>query len=1366
MIKNLLSAFAFVILGTSLSFAQPMSGTYTINPALPAGGGNYQSFNAVATQLNIFGVVGAVTVNVEPGLYTDTLFLGNVIGTTPLNTITFQRKPGATAAVTLTSASNTITTSTIRLIDTKYITFRNLTVEGTGASYQRLVILDGTLANVAFRNCTFNGKLGASGSTSWTHIYASGSNVIGAGLTVDSCQMNNGSIPLYLVGSSTLRTTNVTVTNNNFNDYSYYGVYATYTDNLFVRKNNFTTTSTSTSYTIYSTNATGSAANRAEILNNNIDVTASSTFYGVYLSYFNSALNPSLIANNFFHNKSTGSTSIRYGVYLTACNGVDVLHNTIKINDGSTTTSRAIYLTSATPTGYTPGNYRICNNIIINNSTSTSATAGNLYYATSTAWAYVTQISNNIYQAANATFPFYNGSSFTDYPSWKTATNDTNSYVGDPQFVSATDLHVVGVLAHDKGLNFASVTTDFDGDARPLAPTNTVEIGADEFVLAACPRPAALTILSNDTNNVTAEWVSGPLSTSWVLEYGPEGFIPGTGTKVGVSTNPATVTGLTKNQFYEMYVYAVCGTDTSDAEGPTSFHSYDQGIYYEVDNTCLPGGFKDISLTGIQNPLLSDATTGFSLPFPLLLQGQKVDKITISNNGVVLFNTVSGTVSPFNGNTINTTALPGAYLFWDDLEDAGGMVYWEAIGTAPNRQFIIQYSKKHDAFTSGTPYSFQMIFEETTMNIYYVYNNVVVGSTTYDYGGSATVGLVSPGGARFPLSYINQSYLTNNQCVRFRHTSCSSINSLAIDYVNPDNLQLSWQAGASGAANGYEIIYDTAGFDLNTSGTSLTTTDLFVIIPNLQEKTTYDFYVRALCSGTQKGEWTKVTVTTLSFCSTPDNIALGVAVDSLMTSWAHTATPGYPLTGFELAYGWRDYDNANGFSTRKLKGPVYTDTTYDVNFVGGGIYDFYIRAVCGTNSSTFVGPFPFKMPLTNDNICDAETLLVNDSTYHFNNTGATVESGEAAIAPPLTGARRTDGWANTAIARTTWFQFTAPASGSVRIDATERLYNGQAAVYSGDCNFSSLVLIGANDDDVDGDSFMPNFTLCGLVPNQDYYLMFDGFTTLVGNYSIKIRELDLSAGVPNGAMVACEGSMVNLFDGLSNSEKGGDWSDQNNSFVLVNDSIFNTSNILAGNYLFNYGIVDGCASDTAEVMVTVFNKNKAGQGQMVTICKNESFNLFQGLTGNVDLNGTWISSNNDTIESGFIKLRQIPVPGSYIFTYDVDNGVCPKESSTVQVVVQSNCDALSIDELSSSNIRVYPNPTKDYFTIQADKGISLDNMEFDIYDAQGKLLNIKAEKTGVSAFSFDVRELPNGLYLLRVIAADGAVLYHSSVSKN
>lgn len=76
---------------------------------------------------------------------------------------------------------------------------------------------------------------------------------------------------------------------------------------------------------------------------------------------------------------------------------------------------------------------------------------------------------------------------------------------------------------------------------------------------ATCGAPSQVAAQVNMTS-ATITWVEGGASTDWTLEYGPAGFTQGQGTTVNVSGTPsASLTGLTANTTYDVYVQTDCG---------------------------------------------------------------------------------------------------------------------------------------------------------------------------------------------------------------------------------------------------------------------------------------------------------------------------------------------------------------------------------------------------------------------------------------------------------------------------------------------------------------------------------------------------------------------------------------------------------------------------------------------------------------------------------------------------------------------------------------------------------------------------------------------------------------------------------------
>jgi hypothetical protein len=123
-----------------------MSGTFTIGGTAP----DYPSFAAAITDLNLNGVCGPVVYNVRSGVYTEQVSINAVAGTSATNTITFQSETGNKNDVRLTFAATTTTMHTLMLNGAKWVRIRNMTIEGTGATYARPVTIQGASTDNIF----------------------------------------------------------------------------------------------------------------------------------------------------------------------------------------------------------------------------------------------------------------------------------------------------------------------------------------------------------------------------------------------------------------------------------------------------------------------------------------------------------------------------------------------------------------------------------------------------------------------------------------------------------------------------------------------------------------------------------------------------------------------------------------------------------------------------------------------------------------------------------------------------------------------------------------------------------------------------------------------------------------------------------------------------------------------------------------------------------------------------------------------------------------------------------------------------------------------------------------------------------------
>ena len=784
-----------------------------------------------------------------------------------------------------------------------------------------------------------------------------------------------------------------------------------------------------------------------------------------------------------------------------------------------------------------------------------------------------------------------------------------------------------------------------------------------------CPSPSNLAVTSSDLISASFSWTPNGLETQWELEYGAPGFTPGTGTIIPAGPTPVgTILGLSPNTFFEVYVRAICTPtiDISNYHGPVAFNTFNQALYMDYDNSCPSAGFIDISSTGLDLVLTDDSETPIDpLPFPILFQGILMNNMTIGNNGGLQLGSTTAQIG-YGG---IFTSLPNGTMFpWgDDLDSETGNVYIETIGASPNQTLIIQWDNICNFPGSiGAPtVSFQIQIQESG-DIYYVYNDAVFGGTnsTDDYGANADIGISGPN-QDITVSTNDPTYLTNNSCARFYYTNCPSPSNFTVTYTTATEAGITWSAGLAGETN-WTITYGLAGFDPTTSGTTVTSSIPALVLPGLDDITEYDVYIYADCNpGVLQSVGAIGSFATQPNCADITGLNVLTATDSIFSSWNFVENTGFPSTSFDIEYGNSGYTQGSG--TLINADNNFTDTTTDISFLSGALYDVYVQSICGNDSSNFVGPFTVTMPLNNDSTCSPETLAIDGTVYTFDKTGATAQLDEISITPPITGYNTSDGWGQSGLNYSTWFTFIAPPSGSVRINATDQNYDGQIAVYDvADCDdFTTFNLMGANDVQFSA----PNFTLCDLIPGQIYYLMHDANSTISTNsnngiYSIAISEINLEAGNTNGLVDLCIGDTINLFSAITGYDIGGTWYQEIPTLGL-NDSIFNSIGLGYQVYNFEYEVVDGCASDSVIQQIEVYGPSSAGDDGTINACLNEPIDLLMGLNGNVDLGGTWYDPTNTITQSAIIT----STAGSFNFDYITGNGVCPDDTSNVIVVV-------------------------------------------------------------------------------------------------
>jgi gliding motility-associated-like protein len=156
---------------------------------------------------------------------------------------------------------------------------------------------------------------------------------------------------------------------------------------------------------------------------------------------------------------------------------------------------------------------------------------------------------------------------------------------------------------------------------------------------------------------------------------------------------------------------------------------------------------------------------------------------------------------------------------------------------------------------------------------------------------------------------------------------------------------------------------------------------------------------------------------------------------------------------------------------------------------------------------------------------------------------------------------------------------------------------------------------------------------------------------------------------------------IDLFDELDDAEPGGQWTGPSGA----SSGIFVPGTSTPGQYRYVLLAQPPCINDTAFVQVTINVAPNAGADGTITICQGTAtVDLFDGLGGTPDLNGTWVDQDGTGQLSGSLLNAIGLPPGSYDFEYEVPaNGPCAADEAEVTVVVVPQLDAGSNGTLTA-----------------------------------------------------------------------------------
>lgn len=175
----------------------------------------------------------------------------------------------------------------------------------------------------------------------------------------------------------------------------------------------------------------------------------------------------------------------------------------------------------------------------------------------------------------------------------------------------------------------------------------------------------------------------------------------------------------------------------------------DAGGYSATDETSY--SFINIASSGVRTLAgTDDDTAQAAIGFAFTFYGQSYSTVCVSSNGMLTF---GGCADSFANQDLTATPTPGnlpiVAPFWTDLtflQPNADAVYYETLGAAPSRQFIVQWNSAFPQ-NAAQPVTFQAVLYEGSNQIRFQYDTLDAGAgDPSTNGGASTVGVCTPNG--------------------------------------------------------------------------------------------------------------------------------------------------------------------------------------------------------------------------------------------------------------------------------------------------------------------------------------------------------------------------------------------------------------------------------------------------------------------------------------------------------------------------------------------------------------------------------------------------------------------------------------------
>ncbi|NVO19240.1 MAG: fibronectin type III domain-containing protein [Bacteroidetes bacterium] len=394
-------------------------------------------------------------------------------------------------------------------------------------------------------------------------------------------------------------------------------------------------------------------------------------------------------------------------------------------------------------------------------------------------------------------------------------------------------------------------------------------IGPKSFTtLVACPAPTNLAATNLTKTSADLNWTENGTSTTWNIEWGPQGYTHlGAGSTLisGVTSKPYNLSGLTAGTNYSFYVQSDCGGGTTSTwVGPISFTTvcgtistfpWTEGFesMVTVGSKILPACWSYENVSGTSGPYSSATSSTYSGPrtgthYIYTYYGNTTWIFTPS------MDLVAGTSYDFQFYMMNKDLTPPDYFTMD-----------VAYGTSNTSAGMTNVLASGIICNNATYTEFKYTFTPATSGVYYM-------------------GIKSDEPTGYPW------YLSFDD-FKFEPTpACPEPSGLTVAGVGTTDASLTWTGATT-----VKFDYGAVGHAAGTGTITASTTSNPYVISGLTPATSYDVYIKNVCSTSSQSPWNgPVTLTTNCVAATAINQNFdAVTTPNLPVCWSKYVSPTY-----------------------------------------------------------------------------------------------------------------------------------------------------------------------------------------------------------------------------------------------------------------------------------------------------------------------------------------------------------------------------------------------------------------------------------------------------------------------------------------